>query len=715
MAIEVSDSPIIRFGVFQVNLRSGESLKHGARIRLQGQPLEILRMLLNRPGEVVTREELRQQLWSADTFVDFDHSLNTAVKKLRQVLGDSVERPLYVETMARSGYRFIAPIERVSANRAGQNGAAAASPATAEGGRLPLAESKTHWRARAAGAVMAAVLAIAGYALLAPEPEPHLLRMQQITTSERADPWPGIVTDGARVYFSEREGDHWNTMQTSTAGGEMRPLEAPFRNTPIFDLSPDNSEFLIGELTSLRVDVPLWIWPVQGGSPIRVGEIVADNAVWCPDGKRITYARHGEIHVVGRDGSGDQVLVRTNGSPGDLRWSPDGSRFSYTVGDAQTERQTLWVANADGTDAHVRFPDWQQPANECCALWSRDGKYFLFGSWRDGLLNLWAVRERASLLHWRHATPVQLTSSLTSVWGVVPFRNSGRYLAFGGGGGHERFRYDVASRQFVPFLPGASGVGLTFSKDGNWLVFRESPSGTLWKSKADGRDRVQLVGAPYKASQPRWSPDDTNIVFEAAKLGAQQKAYIINAEGGPIRDILPKDGPQGVPIWSPDGKTIALSVGGYGENGSKAAPGIYLINWQTKDAEKLPGSEQFTSPMWSPDGKYMIAKTYDQHKILRYNPSNTSWTEIANGTVLSGLTWSRDSTFLYFQDLLETGQPVYRMRVGDLRRERFLSFESLFRNGVQRCVFETLAPDGSPIILITRGVGIYTLDLDLPE
>jgi DNA-binding winged helix-turn-helix (wHTH) protein len=102
----------LRFAVFEVDLAAGELRKNGNRIRLQEQPFQILVCLLDRPGEVITREELRQKLWPADTFVDFDHSLNTAIAKLREALGDAASNPRYVETLARRGYRFLAPVQR---------------------------------------------------------------------------------------------------------------------------------------------------------------------------------------------------------------------------------------------------------------------------------------------------------------------------------------------------------------------------------------------------------------------------------------------------------------------------------------------------------------------------------------------------------------------------------------------------------------------------
>jgi cholera toxin transcriptional activator len=125
---------VVRFGVFEVDLAAGELRKSGVRIRLQEQPFQVLAFLLERPGEVVTREEIQQKLWPADTFVDFDHSLNTAVNKLREALGDSASSPRYVETLARRGYRFLAPVERPDTNAPGSPPAepAKASDAAAE-------------------------------------------------------------------------------------------------------------------------------------------------------------------------------------------------------------------------------------------------------------------------------------------------------------------------------------------------------------------------------------------------------------------------------------------------------------------------------------------------------------------------------------------------------------------------------------------------------
>src|SRR5882724_8260627 len=128
-----SESRLVRFAVFEVDLAAGELRKNGARLRLQEQPFQVLAILLENAGRVVTREDLRQKIWPADTFVDFDHSVNTAVAKIRDVLGDSANSPRFVETLARRGYRFIAPVNGVEALAAKSSDGAASDSGSGRG------------------------------------------------------------------------------------------------------------------------------------------------------------------------------------------------------------------------------------------------------------------------------------------------------------------------------------------------------------------------------------------------------------------------------------------------------------------------------------------------------------------------------------------------------------------------------------------------------
>ena len=137
-------SKLARFGTFEVDLNTGELAKNGRRLKLQEQPFRILSLLLQQPGQTITREQLKEALWPSDTFVDFDHSLNAAVAKLRQALGDSAENPRFVETLARRGYRFLAPVEFTN----GSSGDATLSSQASGGTPLKLPQGKIRLQQR---------------------------------------------------------------------------------------------------------------------------------------------------------------------------------------------------------------------------------------------------------------------------------------------------------------------------------------------------------------------------------------------------------------------------------------------------------------------------------------------------------------------------------------------------------------------------------------
>ena len=162
----------VRFAAFEVDVRSRELRKHGLRIRLQEQPFRVLELLLDRPGELITREEFQRRLWPADTFVDFELGLNTAVKRLRQALGDSADTPRFIETLPRRGYRFIFPVplsSSISDDRAGTNAVVNAQPQNECGDPVSVAESarvqrtRTKWIATGLALVLAASGSVAVY------------------------------------------------------------------------------------------------------------------------------------------------------------------------------------------------------------------------------------------------------------------------------------------------------------------------------------------------------------------------------------------------------------------------------------------------------------------------------------------------------------------------------------------------------------------------
>jgi Tol biopolymer transport system component/DNA-binding winged helix-turn-helix (wHTH) protein len=705
----VQSGNAVRFGPFAADLSSGELRKYGAPVRLGGQPAQILRTLLEKPGEIVTREELRRRLWADDTFVEFDNGLNNALKKLRSALGDSAGEPLYIETLPRVGYRFIAPIERERRQERDRQESSAnvSAPIAADGHR-----GSRIWRWASAIAVAAAILI--AYGFWSSPPVPHATDFVERPVTEHLDGFGRIVTDGVRVFFPQRSGDRDTVVQTSTAGGPTTPVETPFRNTRIFDISADRSEFLIGNFETRRPGLPLWIWPVQGGSPIRIGNVIADDATWSPDGQRVFYTRGGEIHVTGRDGSGDRTLIRTDGLAYWIRFSPDGSKITYSVDSNDSDAQTLWEASADGSNPHQKFPGWSNPPAECCADWTPDGGYFIFTSRHAGFANIWAIREGRSWLHWRAPVPVQLAPTARALARSVLTRNGTRAFVSAWNEESQYERYDFASKGFRPFTATPGALAALPSEDGTKTAVLKS-DWTLWRTKGDGSAALQLTEAPLQVSQPRWSPDGRLIAFEAHRFGKPVRAYAVSADGGPIQEIFALQGEQSVPAWSPDGTQIALAMNVDSSADGSSNRGIYIVDWKTRRGTRLENSEGLTAPMWSPDGRYFVAKTLDESAVLLFDWRARTWRPIASGNGLSGLTWSRDSRYLYVQRIVEEGQPIYRLRAGDFKPERLTSFEAALKEGFETCVLQSGTADGSLIVRMRNSGGqIYALDLNFP-
>jgi Tol biopolymer transport system component len=242
------------------------------------------------------------------------------------------------------------------------------------------------------------------------------------------------------------------------------------------------------------------------------------------------------------------------------------------------------------------------------------------------------------------------------------------------------------------------------------VVYVSYPQGDLWRSNADGTDRVQLTFAPFKPVLPRWSPDGQTILFFEFPRGQDHpgKMYEIPAGGGSPRELLPNDKQnEQDPTWSADGKRIA-----YGSDANDAArangPAIRILNVQTGVVSALPGSEKMFSPRWSPDGRYLAAMTSDSSRLMLFDFQDQKWREIGKGT-LSWLNWSRDSQYIYMKNLTGEGS-VDRIRAADGKVEKIAELNNFVATGLGGGSV-SVAPDGSALLLRDRGTqDVYGLD-----
>jgi Tol biopolymer transport system component/DNA-binding winged helix-turn-helix (wHTH) protein len=648
MAPKNHSPSVFRFGTFEVNARSGELRKQGVRIRIQEQPLRVLAVLLQQPFDVVTREELRAQIWPEDTFVDFDSSLNTAINRLREALGDSADNPRFIETLPRRGYRFLLPVMASDGKKRTISADASASGLASKHGR------------KMALALTSVALVLGSTALLwLRQRVPMFSPGQYVRLTNDGHDKSGnlsdgirspIVTDGGRLYFVEPTTDasFSSLVQVSVAGGDILSIPTPFRNVRLTDISPDRTHLLVGDIQSpTAAEVPFYSLPTVGGTAQRLGDFLAHDASWSPDGLSLAYATGDSLNVARPDGSGSKKLVDGLGAVWWPRWSPDGSRLRFTVTQPKTQDNAIWEIAADGANLREASRDWNLPGNQCCGSWTPDGSHFVFESSQFGMTKVYAVSDR-SLLFGR-SRPVELGSG--PLWSSAPALSADgkKLFLIGWQPRTELIRYDRKLKQFVSFLPAISASALDFTRDGKWVVYTQYPEGNVWRSRADGKDRVQLTSGTLYAFRPRWSPDATNIVFFGPRAHHPWKLYSLPANGGTPTQLIPGDENEGDPTWSPDGRRIAFGRLPW-MPGTSQKPELYILDLASKGVTPLPGSEGLFSPRWSPSGRYIVALETDSTKLMLYDFQTSSWRLLAQG-VLGDPEWSHDDSSLYAIDV----------------------------------------------------------------
>jgi DNA-binding winged helix-turn-helix (wHTH) protein/dipeptidyl aminopeptidase/acylaminoacyl peptidase len=718
----------LRFGSFEVDLEAGELRKAGVKQKFGGQPFQVLTILLESPGEVVTREELQKRLWP-DTFVDVDHNLNTAINKIREALGDSAESPRYVETLPRRGYRFIASVE----------GGVFSSDQLTE--KVPLAKSNVVWRRRLyyglaiVGVAVVAVGSLALWKAVSRTPGvPKVVRFTKLTNDGQGKFGP-IATDGSRIYFNELlPGPRNLVVQVSVKGGEATSLSVPLALPVVLDLSRDGTELLVADSVlaneaGIQFQVgngmfaiegfepqALWVLSVAGGSPHRIGTILGADARFGPSTTSIIYGIGHDISSVSEDGSFSRKILSIDDNEGGVRstplafrFSPDARVFRFTQYDFSSvvDNLTIMEAAADGAGLHKMF-------GGCCGEWTPDGRYFIFQERHEGRFDLWAVREERRLW-WRKRDdkPTQLTAGPLDFRFPLPSKDGKEIFAIGTSRRAELFRFDAHTSQFAPFLSGISAEHVAFSRDGQWVTYISYPEGTLWRCKVDGSERIQLTFPPLQVVLPRWSPDGKQIAFNAMLPGKSWNIYLISSNGGTAQRILPSEQFQMDANWSPDGKSLL-----FGSLRIRNGP-IYTIDLMTKRVSLLPGSSGFFSPRWSPDGRHIAAITMANRTLMLFDLSTQKWTE-AFGSEMAWEQWSHDGRYIYFSDMHNPAQELHyrvvRLRLSDGKIESIVDVQNVGRltTGSFAAWFG-LAPDDSP--LFARDIStqeIYALEVDWP-
>jgi DNA-binding winged helix-turn-helix (wHTH) protein/Tol biopolymer transport system component len=627
----------VRFGVFEVNLRSGELRKSGSRIKLQDQPFKVLQTLLEHSGDLVTREELQSRIWPEESFGDFDHAVNVAVGKLRTALGDSADNPSFIETVPRRGYRFVARLDATSVE---------ADPSTVSttGAYSSRAFLRLNGPLIAASAIPFAVMLLGlGVFLghrIAPSQPPEFQRLTvKHGTVYSARFAPGAYNviyaaswDGAPIeIFSTELKFPWarslglpaTQLLAVSSSGEMAVLQA-------FD-----HRFLLG------VRGTLGQVSVTGGSPRQIAENV-DWADWSPDGKTLAVVRA----IAGKERLEfplGRVLYETAGWISHPRVSPNGDQIAFLDHAIYPDdRGAVSVVDLAGRK-RVLSAGWE---TEEGLAWSRDGKEVWFSAAQAGLeRRIYAVdlsgRQRlvfrvpggVTLQDIASDGRVLLTrdQQRTGIMALGPGSTKERELSWmdwsfpadlsadgnnllfdeqGEGGGAT---YTVAVRDMQGSPPTALGEGMAggFSPDGKWATAIVSNAQLLLLPIGAGTaKRVERHDIEQYGMQAHWLPDGHQIIFSGNQPGHGARCFIQNIDGGKPRPVTP----EGIVfcLVSPDGKWIAGSSGG-GEG--------WLYPIDGGEARHIPGLQPGETFGWTADARFLYAYQWKQSliKIYRLN------------------------------------------------------------------------------------------------
>jgi Tol biopolymer transport system component/DNA-binding winged helix-turn-helix (wHTH) protein len=564
---------VVRFGVFDAALDAEELRKSGIRIRIPAQSFRILALLLHRPGQVVTREALRKELWPADTFVDFDRCLNTAVNRLREALGDSADNPRYIQTLPRRGYRFVAPVEK-SDVAPSQDGERSTLGRLAE--TKPSRRNRRLWVAVTTLIALAIVATIWAFSRSASAPIGPL-RLVRTTGFPGTETTPSLSVDGRQVAFAW-DGQSHNNYDIYVQGidtNKPRQLTSSPAEDFAPSFSPDGKHIAFYRRSGDSSAV--YLIPPSGGRTVRllglkVGPPGPSTALpadwspellaWSPDGKSLAFvdkespANAFSIWLRRIGATEEQRLTRPPaGSLGDgsPAFSPDGRTLAFVRESDQFTGDIYLVPLTGGKPSRLTADNRKIRG----LAWTHDGRDIVFSSDRGGHLSLWRISvsggapERLAGVGEHAMFPtISAKGDLLAYVRFAGDTNISRVRLSGGG---------ATSGVTPEKLVGSGGqIGTPrFAPNGRRITYSSNRSGNweIWISDSEGLNSSRLTLLQSYAGSPCWSPDGRKIAFDSRSQG-NWDIYVVGADGGAPRRFTTQISEDVRPSWSSDGRWI---------------------------------------------------------------------------------------------------------------------------------------------------------------
>jgi Tol biopolymer transport system component len=550
----------------------------------------------------------------------------------------------------------------------------------------------------------------------APAPAPQVLSITQITHDGFRK--LGLLADDSQVFVTEMQGQNRAVAKLSSTGPERSVLASPFPNLQALDLSPDRTKLLVAPSTGGFQDDELFTIPVNGGSPERIAGLTGRDPAWSPDGQTLVFGQGPVLNLAASDGTHMHGIFTANGAIISPTFSPDGQRIRFSVTDPWST--SLWEVGRDGSNPHPLLANWRYSSKACCGRWTADGRYYIFQTTQNApetslvVTTLWALADSASTAGSDAETnaPVSLTAGPASFSRAWPAPDNKTLWAIGVQPKTEVVAYDPAKKKFLPLAGGISATDVAFSSDGKWITYVSLPDETLWRSRTNGSDKLQLTFPPERAVLPQFSPDGKQISYAASIPGQPWKIYVVSADGQNSHLLLPQT--RGVldANWSRGGSKIM-----FGYVHDSATLKISILDLKTQEIQDIPGSEGLFSPRWSPDGRYIVAMSPDYTLLRLYDFETQKWVDWVKepaGAVSYPL-WSSDSKSIYFDDLVTDEETVRRLKVGETQAQRVLQLQGVDRYAGPFGPWFGRAHNGSWMVVRDRSTQeVYRLTVELP-
>jgi Tol biopolymer transport system component len=559
MSREQPSPSVVSFGPFQADLRTQELTKHGVKLRLPGQSFQILAMLVQNPGELVTREHLQQALWPADTHVDFERGVNAAVNRLREVLGDSADDPHLIETLPRRGYRFIGTLRENSDTHS-------------------IEKRRITFGAWILLSTTCAIALIFFYRKLTPHSENSAITAVPFTDYPGDEFCPAISPDGSRIAFA------WADPAKESKGVDLY-------------VKGIHSENLV-RLTQHPSDI---VWPA-----------------WSPDGTQIAFIRiSGDdrgIYVVPALGGSERKLRAIKGW-WNISWSADGKWIAYMDVPGQADRPRLYLLSVDTVETR-QIPHDEKCLEEWQPAFAHSGDLLAYAcllKTNDNEVGIYTVRLSGG-------SP-KLITRLTTGWDItfgMAWTPDDRKLIVARphvGDDFELNEFTLANGTLRTLPLGHGTLSPTISATGDRLAYAHFSSHVdIWRRNLLHLEipATRFIASTYEQSGPQYSPDGKHVAFSSNRSGSTE-IWISDSDGTNLVQMSDRKSSQaGSAHWSPDSQKLVF------DSRQSGHTEVYIVDISERLPRKLVTNlAEMSTPSWSRDGKWIYFQSTSDQRIFR--------------------------------------------------------------------------------------------------